>query len=326
LIFKGDNDKSQINNSSTTVINPTSHNLSEFTGDKSLANDAYKIFLAKKYTIEKNDALGKIIVKDKLFESIDEALSFADSLEKSSFNEALIQTQQKDQKERLLNDEARQYNITQIGNKYLYKTYQYDELVDAIVFAKADQNSQEPINDAIANATKAEAINDELETKSGLNFLSQILFILFVLATAVGALWYYSLSEAVEVDYVSLRGKPASILFETKGIKSLIANKVGHSNVNNVSNFFDVAGPNDSLKKDGIYLVGSGCMPHDCADSEGLIFVNTQNNDVVIVTTTASPPSFTAYGMEYNEQSQSFNKTIPPLAKRWLRGNNIRLK
>lgn len=142
----------------------------------------------------------------------------------------------------------------------------------------------------------------------------------------MGALWYYSTSDTGKVDYAVLKGKPASILFETKGIKSLIANRVGHSNVNNVSNFFGVAGPNDSLKKDGIYLVGSGCMQHNCADSEGLIFVNTQNNDVVIVTTTASPPSFTAYGMEYSEQNKSFNKTIPLMAQRWLRKNNIRLK
>ena len=82
LIFKGDNDKSQINNSSPTTVNPTSLNFSGFTGDKSLDNDAYKIYLSKKYTIEKNDALGKIIVKDKLFGSIEEALRYADECEK----------------------------------------------------------------------------------------------------------------------------------------------------------------------------------------------------------------------------------------------------
>ena len=49
----------------------------EFEGNSSLNEDAYKIFLSKKYGIEKNEALGKIVCGDRLFTTIDEALNFA---------------------------------------------------------------------------------------------------------------------------------------------------------------------------------------------------------------------------------------------------------
>ena len=51
---------------------------------RDLGNDGYKIFLVKKYKIEKNDALGKMIVGDRLFDTIDEALAYADGLEKGT--------------------------------------------------------------------------------------------------------------------------------------------------------------------------------------------------------------------------------------------------
>lgn len=48
---------------------------------RNLTDDGYRIFLVKKYKIEKNDALGKMIVGERLFDTIDEALAYADSLE-----------------------------------------------------------------------------------------------------------------------------------------------------------------------------------------------------------------------------------------------------
>ena len=52
-----------------------------FSGETNLSNDAYKIFLTKKYLIEKNEALGQFILQDKLFSTIDEALEYANNLE-----------------------------------------------------------------------------------------------------------------------------------------------------------------------------------------------------------------------------------------------------
>jgi len=46
-----------------------------------LKTDAYRVFLVKKYKIEKNDALGKMVVGERLFDTIDEALAYADSVE-----------------------------------------------------------------------------------------------------------------------------------------------------------------------------------------------------------------------------------------------------
>lgn len=61
----------------------SSQSNSTFSGEPLLTNDAYKIFLTNKYGIQKNDALGKYIIQEKLFDSIDEALIFAANAEES---------------------------------------------------------------------------------------------------------------------------------------------------------------------------------------------------------------------------------------------------
>jgi hypothetical protein len=50
-----------------------------FSGEKNLKNDAYKIFLVKTYDIERIESLDKFSCKGKLFDSVDEALVYADS-------------------------------------------------------------------------------------------------------------------------------------------------------------------------------------------------------------------------------------------------------
>lgn len=49
---------------------------------RDLSADAYKIYLTRKYKIERNDVLDKFIVGDRLFEDIDAALRFADERER----------------------------------------------------------------------------------------------------------------------------------------------------------------------------------------------------------------------------------------------------
>ena len=53
-----------------------------FTGSAELSNDSYQIYLTKKYGIEKNDVLSKFLIGDKSFSSVNDALEYADSLEK----------------------------------------------------------------------------------------------------------------------------------------------------------------------------------------------------------------------------------------------------
>lgn len=49
-----------------------------------ISNDAYKIYLVRKYKIERNEALQKVIVENRLFESIEDALAFADAHDKAT--------------------------------------------------------------------------------------------------------------------------------------------------------------------------------------------------------------------------------------------------
>lgn len=49
----------------------------KFNGMATLDNDGYKIYLTKKYDIIFNNALNKFICKDKLFDSVDDALIYA---------------------------------------------------------------------------------------------------------------------------------------------------------------------------------------------------------------------------------------------------------
>jgi hypothetical protein len=60
------------------IISATS---TKFEGKRDLSNEAYRIFLVKKYEIEKNDALGKIIFEDRLFDNIEDALESANQKE-----------------------------------------------------------------------------------------------------------------------------------------------------------------------------------------------------------------------------------------------------
>lgn len=62
-------------NESAQPIKPVHSAPSIFTNEeKSLSNDAYKIYLVKKYPLEFNEVLKKYIFNNKLFDSIDDAL------------------------------------------------------------------------------------------------------------------------------------------------------------------------------------------------------------------------------------------------------------
>jgi len=60
-----------------------------YTGESNLENDSYILFLVKKYAIEKNDVLGKYVLNEKLYPSIDEALKVGDELEQAEQEQRL---------------------------------------------------------------------------------------------------------------------------------------------------------------------------------------------------------------------------------------------
>jgi hypothetical protein len=53
----------------------------KFSGDRDLNNDAYKIFLSKKYDIQKNDVFGKFVCQEQMFPTIEEALDYVHEIE-----------------------------------------------------------------------------------------------------------------------------------------------------------------------------------------------------------------------------------------------------
>ena len=80
---------------------------------RDLTDDAYKLYLAKKYSIERNEAFQKFVCDNKMFDSMDSALSHADSLETISLEaqerlkreqEAEAERRQKDTEEPLESD------------------------------------------------------------------------------------------------------------------------------------------------------------------------------------------------------------------------------
>ena len=50
--------------------------------DTDLGSDSYRLYLGKKYDIQRNDLFQQFECKEKLFESLDAAIAFADELEK----------------------------------------------------------------------------------------------------------------------------------------------------------------------------------------------------------------------------------------------------
>jgi len=69
--------------SAVEVTNQVSQNKDsfKFSGEKDLSVDGYRIYLVKKYSIEKNEVLGKFVCGERLFDDIEGALSHADSID-----------------------------------------------------------------------------------------------------------------------------------------------------------------------------------------------------------------------------------------------------
>jgi hypothetical protein len=52
-----------------------------YVGERSLINDSYKLYLTKKYSIERNSVIEKFSCNSNIFEDLDSALKYADELE-----------------------------------------------------------------------------------------------------------------------------------------------------------------------------------------------------------------------------------------------------
>jgi hypothetical protein len=142
LIFKGNEEENNSSNTNPIPNKSSSVPTLTFDGDKSLTNDAYKIYLVKKYGIEKNEALGKFIVGEKLFNSIEEALSYVSGIEETPISSQSqntdIQNDNHQNRKIIDSEDALNYGITSNNGKFIYKDYSYDNFQDAINYAKSD--------------------------------------------------------------------------------------------------------------------------------------------------------------------------------------------
>ena len=122
--------------------------LKEFNGERLLENDAYKIFLSKKYSIKRNDLFNKFEANEKLFDTLDDALNYANENEKnkpnnsSSFPPQQSPISEPQNISEVTDVDAIKYGITFDGEKYHYKSYRYDRLSDAISYAKLEEKKR----------------------------------------------------------------------------------------------------------------------------------------------------------------------------------------
>lgn len=68
-------------------INKVGQKEKSFIGERIISNDKYKLFLIDKYNIKKNDVLNQYVCDEKLFTSVDEALSHGASIEELKIKE-----------------------------------------------------------------------------------------------------------------------------------------------------------------------------------------------------------------------------------------------
>ena len=60
---------------------PGNKSLSRFQGERDLSHDSYRLFLARKHRIERNDLFDRFVTHERTFETLDEALAFVHQLE-----------------------------------------------------------------------------------------------------------------------------------------------------------------------------------------------------------------------------------------------------
>jgi len=141
-----------------------------FSGEKVLTNDGYKIYLVKKHKIEKNDVLDKFVCSERLFESIDEALAFADSLE-NPVNEV-------------------------ISTPEMPEVPEIPEIIIAIQEIRDTQNNHiASTNDnnmgATAQASSNNKVEDDISLQQKPKKSSKLLYYIIVVAIIIAIVWWF---------------------------------------------------------------------------------------------------------------------------------------
>lgn len=78
---------------STSRVPPSA----QFSGDRDLNGDKYQLWLTQKYDITRNDTLGRYVVADKSFATLEEALRRADHLEHQRIEQRVLETERREE-------------------------------------------------------------------------------------------------------------------------------------------------------------------------------------------------------------------------------------
>lgn len=89
-----------------------------FSEEKILSNDAYKIFLVKKYKIEHNAVLNKFIVQDSLFDDVDQALEAARLKDIEEEQEYILKNKKWTVAEAVQHLESKDYQVKSDGSNH----------------------------------------------------------------------------------------------------------------------------------------------------------------------------------------------------------------
>jgi hypothetical protein len=132
-----------------------------FFGPRNLDDDAYKIWLVERFNITRNDALGGLICNKKLFQTIEDALSYA---HEAYSQEVALHASASLLPDALSNDAetAQHLGITYAEDRYLWNGNHFKSITKAIEFAKLHQaDFPAPIRSAGPPTKTVQAISAE---------------------------------------------------------------------------------------------------------------------------------------------------------------------
>jgi hypothetical protein len=148
-------------NHSTAVKDPSKNQKKDFDGVRDLASDPYRIWLVNFYDIERNEVLNRIILGEKTFQTLDDALMSAHEME----NEKQIKAKEKAEASRLAAEKAQAEWEKDRTKTFAILIAAFASIVSIIMFSSYQQSSSEQ--------KQLEALNKNLSASFGITLPAQ---------------------------------------------------------------------------------------------------------------------------------------------------------
>ena len=104
---------------SAEVISPLTHSQAFTAIEKDLSNDAYKLYLAEKYKITRNDLFKKFVYEQKMYDDLNDLLEMVHKLEVNFSNELEVNGAKNLKDLKIIGDEEKKYFFEQ--NSFLIR-------------------------------------------------------------------------------------------------------------------------------------------------------------------------------------------------------------